>query len=181
AAAMVQLLFLLERAGRAAAARCACRAGGRRVINTVLFGEAPLSLEDVWDIARRTRESGLSQRDAFLQRIAHSAAIVDRTIREGRTIYGVTTGYGDSCETDVPAELVEELPLHLTRYHRCGTGRFLSDEETRAVMATRLNSLVQGWSGVSVDLVQLLAAMLQMDILPRIPAEGSVGASGDLT
>ncbi len=149
--------------------------------NTVLFGEGPLTLEDVWDIARRAREPRLSQRDDVLKRIAHSAAIVDRTIREGRTIYGVTTGYGDSCDRDVPAELVEELPLHLTRYHRCGTGRILSDEETRAVMATRLNSLVQGWSGVSVDLVQLLAAMLHRDILPRIPAEGSVGASGDLT
>jgi len=147
----------------------------------VSFGEAPLTLEDIWDVALRRREPELSRADAVRNRIVHSARIVERTIREGGTIYGVTTGYGDSCETEVPAELINDLPIHLTRYHRCGTGRFLTDEETRAVMAARLGSLVLGWSGVSLELVQLLADMLCADILPRIPAEGSVGASGDLT
>lgn len=147
----------------------------------VWFGEAPLTLDDVWDVAFKRCEPRLSVRDDVRARIAHSAGIVQRIIREGGAIYGVTTGYGDSCETDVPASLIEALPIHLTRYHRCGTGRILSDEETRAVMATRLCSLVLGWSGVTVDLPQLLADMLRADILPLIPAEGSVGASGDLT
>jgi len=151
------------------------------VTKIVRFGEAPLTLDDVWNVAFKRCEPRLSERDDVRARIAHSAAIVQRIIREGGTIYGVTTGYGDSCETEVPASLVEALPIHLTRYHRCGTGRILSDEETRAVMATRLCSLVLGWSGVTVDLPQLLADMLRADILPMIPAEGSVGASGDLT
>jgi histidine ammonia-lyase len=100
--------------------------------------------------------------------------------REG-VIYGVTTGYGDSCTTGVPDDLVRELPLHLTRFHGVGLGRILDAGETRAVMAVRLASLVHGWSGVSIELVDLLTEMLRLDILPMIPAEGSVGASGDLT
>ncbi|HEY4124854.1 MAG TPA: aromatic amino acid ammonia-lyase [Rhizomicrobium sp.] len=147
----------------------------------VWFGEARLTLEDVWDVARRARIPRLSERDDVRARIARSAGFVEQTIQRGGVIYGVTTGYGDSCETEIPPALIHELPIHLTRYHRCGMGRFLSDEETRAVMAVRLSSLVQGWSGVSLNLVQLLADMLRLDILPLIPAEGSVGASGDLT
>jgi len=147
----------------------------------VWFGEARLTLEDIWDVARRVRMPRLSESAEFHERIARSAEFVNRTIRKGGVIYGVTTGYGDSCETEIPPNLVGELPIHLTRYHRCGMGRLLSSEETRAVMAVRLSSLVQGWSGVSPALVQLLSDMLRLDILPLIPAEGSVGASGDLT
>ncbi len=147
----------------------------------VWFGDTALTVEDVWDVARRTREPRLCERHDVSERIARSSAIVDDTIRQGGIIYGVTTGYGDSCETMIPADLIGELPVHLARYHRCGTGRFLTEEETRAVMAVRLCSLVQGWSGVTLGLVRLLAEMLRQDILPLIPAEGSVGASGDLT
>ncbi|MGD0143618.1 MAG: aromatic amino acid ammonia-lyase [Rhizomicrobium sp.] len=149
--------------------------------NPVVFGETALTLEDVWDVAHRVREPLLSADDRVTTRIARSAAFVDAAIRRSDVIYGVTTGYGDSCETKVPDELVAELPLHLTRYHRCGTGNILDEAQTRAVMAVRLSSLMQGWSGVTLDLVQLLTEMLRRDILPRIPAEGSVGASGDLT
>ena len=148
---------------------------------TVPFGEGALTLEDIWDVARGTREPRLSTRTDVRERIMRSSAFVDETIRRGDVIYGVTTGYGDSCETGIPTELIKELPIHLTRYHRCGAGRILTDEETRSTMAVRLSSLVQGWSGVSLDLVQLLADMLRLGVLPPIPAEGSVGASGDLT
>ncbi len=145
----------------------------------VVFGEGALTLEDVFAVARREREPRLAP--SVLARMAKSAAVVEATIKRGQVIYGVTTGYGDSCETEIPAALIEELPLHLSRYHRCGTGRILTDEETRATLAVRLSSLVQGWSGVTPELVRLLADMLRLDILPCIPAEGSVGASGDLT
>jgi histidine ammonia-lyase len=145
----------------------------------VNFGDADLTIEDIWDLARRTRVARVAE-DAR-EPIARSARFVQEALQSGRVVYGVTTGYGDSCETQVPADLMNELPLHLSRYHGCGMGRFLNDEETRAVLAVRLASLVRGWSGVSLDLVDLLVGLLQHDILPQIPAEGSVGASGDLT
>jgi histidine ammonia-lyase len=146
---------------------------------TIKLGEGALTLEDVDDIAHARR--GVELPAAVQARIGRLGRWVDEALGKGQVIYGVTTGYGDSCETEVPAELVAELPLHLTRYHRCGTGRILNETETRAVMAARLSSLLQGWSGVTSDLVQLLSEMLRRDILPRIPSEGSVGASGDLT
>ena len=93
----------------------------------------------------------------------------------------MNTGYGDSCTTPVPADLVAELPVHLSRYHGCGLGRILDPEETRAVLVARIVSLAQGHSAVRWELLEALVALLDHDLLPCIPAEGSVGASGDLT
>ncbi len=143
------------------------------------IGARDLTIADVWAIAHGEAELRLGA--VALERVARSAAHVERALARDGEIYGVTTGYGDSCTTNVPPELVAELPLHLTRFHGCGMGRVLTPVETRAVMAVRLAALAGGWSGVSLDLVNLLADMLRQDLLPLIPAEGSVGASGDLT
>ena len=145
------------------------------------LGAENLRVEQVWAIATGVGRARLSDAPEVLARISRSAAHVDAMLAREGIIYGVTTGYGDSCTTEIPAEIIGELPLHLTRFHGCGMGRILSPVETRAVMAVRLAALLQGWSGVSTDLVRLLSDMLERDILPLIPAEGSVGASGDLT
>ena len=148
---------------------------------TVTFGAAPLSIRDIADIAEARATAALSTDAAFRARIQRGADFVDRVLTEDGVIYGVTTGYGDSCTVTVPPELVAELPERLYTYHGCGLGDFLTPAQTRAVLATRLESLVQGYSGVSVKLLEQLTALLVHDILPLIPAEGSVGASGDLT
>ncbi|MCV5332298.1 aromatic amino acid ammonia-lyase, partial [Escherichia coli] len=108
-------------------------------------------------------------------------AFLERLLKEEGVIYGVTTGYGDSCTVAIPPALVDELPLHLTRFHGCGLGQILSHEQARAVLATRLCSLSQGVSGVSHDLLNQIVTLINPVIAPRIPQEGSVGASGDLT
>jgi histidine ammonia-lyase len=77
--------------------------------------------------------------------------------------------------------LAAELPRHLYTYHGCGLGEYLTQAQTRAVIATRLTSLCKGFSGVSVELLEQLVRLLHAGLLPRIPSEGSVGASGDLT
>lgn len=97
------------------------------------------------------------------------------------TVYGVTTGYGDSCTVEIPQKLIEELPTHLTRFHGCGMGDYFDAIETRAILISRLASLKKGHSGVRLELIQGLINLLNKDILPLIPKEGSVGASGDLT
>lgn len=147
--------------------------------SSIEIGGRDLTIGEVWRLARREAAPRLC--DAALKRVAKSAAHVDAMLAREGEIYGVTTGYGDSCTTNIPRDLVAELPLHLTRFHGCGLGRVLTPEETRAVMAVRLAALLRGWSGVSVELVTLLNEMMRHDILPLIPAEGSVGASGDLT
>ena len=147
----------------------------------IVFGAREAGARDIWNLARNMANAELDAAPGFAQRIGRSAGVVDDLIARHGEIYGVTTGYGDSCTTQIPPELVRELPLHLTRFHGIGLGRHLTDEETRAVIAVRLSTLVRGWSGVSMELLQLLRDMLHFDILPLIPAEGSVGASGDLT
>ena len=147
----------------------------------VRFDGGRLTLDDVGALARRERPAELGTAPAFRQRIAKGAAFLDRLLAEDGVIYGVTTGYGDSVTVSIPPALVAELPHHLYTYHGIGAGRFLTPEETRAVLATRLASLCQGFSGVGVPLLTQLELLLQHDVLPMIPAEGSVGASGDLT
>ncbi len=147
----------------------------------VIVGPARLRIEDVVAIAQRRSPARLSDDATFAARITRGAAFVDRLIAEEGVVYGVSTGYGDSCTVNVPAPLVAELPHHLYAYHGCGLGRILDAEETRAVLVTRLVSLAQGMSGVSLGLLRQIESLLTHDILPRIPAEGSVGASGDLT
>ncbi|GAB3246102.1 HAL/PAL/TAL family ammonia-lyase [Chitinimonas naiadis] len=152
-----------------------------RNTDPVCFDGSRLTIEDVVAVARQDRTALLSADTGFRSRIARGADFLDRLLAEDGVIYGVTTGYGDSCTVTIPPELVAELPHHLYTYHGIGAGRFLTPEETRAVLATRLASLSQGMSGVSVALLQQIETLLKHDILPLIPAEGSVGASGDLT
>ncbi len=147
----------------------------------VEFDRNRLSIEDIADIAAGRASAVLSTDPAFRAAIAKGADFLDRLLREDGTIYGVTTGYGDSCTVSVPPELVGELPHHLYTYHGCGLGEYLTPAQTRAVMATRLASLSKGFSGVSVELLEQIARLLDAGLLPLIPSEGSVGASGDLT
>lgn len=147
----------------------------------VRFDRTRLQIEDIVDISNGTASAALSGDAVFRALIARGADFLDRLLREDGTIYGVTTGYGDSCTVTVPPELVAELPHHLYTYHGCGLGEYLTPAQTRAVMATRLGSLSKGFSGVSVELLEQIVLLLDADLLPLIPSEGSVGASGDLT
>ena len=148
---------------------------------TVYFGEAPITVDQVVEVARGQSEARLSQSPEFRARIEKSVSFLRQLLQEDGVIYGVTTGYGDSCTVEVPRDLIPELPLHLTRFHGCGLGRHLSPEISLATLAVRLASLSRGYSGVRYELLELLLGLLQNRIAPAIPEEGSVGASGDLT
>jgi histidine ammonia-lyase len=148
---------------------------------TICFDDRRLTIDDIVDIADGSASVELSQAADFRARIARGADFLDRLLREEGVIYGVSTGFGDSCEVSVPPELVGELPRHLYTFHGCGLGEYLTPAQSRAVMATRLTSLCKGFSGVSVELLAQITLLLQRNLLPMIPSEGSVGASGDLT
>ena len=147
----------------------------------VTVGAQRLTIEDVLRVARGDASLALSTNPEFARRIRSGAAFLERLLADNGTVYGVNTGYGDSCTVNVPPHLVAELPLHLTRYHGCGLGEYLDDEATLAVLVCRINSLAQGYSGVRWELLQQLATLIEHRMLPFIPEEGSVGASGDLT
>jgi histidine ammonia-lyase len=148
---------------------------------TVLFGGRPITIEEVVAIARDRAPVALDSDPEARARIDREVAFLDRLLLKDGEIYGVTTGYGDSCPTRIPAELVSELPLQLCRFHGCGLGAHLTPELTRAVLAVRLASLAKGHSGVRREVLQRLVDLLNLNVLPLIPEEGSVGASGDLT
>jgi histidine ammonia-lyase len=147
----------------------------------LLVGERLLSIEDVLALARGRARPALDPAPEVRRRLRATAEAVEARLARGETIYGVTTGFGDSCETDVHPELALELPVNLLRFHGCGTGRTLGEEEAAAVVAVRLATLARGHSGVREALVERLCALLAHRILPVVPEEGSVGASGDLT
>jgi histidine ammonia-lyase len=152
-------------------------AAARRVV----FGPQPVSIDDIVAIADGSARVTLDPDPAYRRQLEASRQSLERQLASGRQIYGVTTGVGESCETKVPAELAESLAVNLLRFHGCGTGAPLSDAESAAVVAVRLASLARGHSGVRPVILERLVALLEHRILPRIPCEGSVGASGDLT
>jgi histidine ammonia-lyase len=153
----------------------------KAVVCNVVVGEQAVTLDQVVAIAEGVKQLSLSKNAAFLRKIDAAVEFLDRTLAEDGTIYGVTTGYGDSCTVAVPKHLVEELPLHLVRYHGCGLGAELSESESIAVLVVRLVSLALGYSGVRYDILHRLADCIGARIAPILPSEGSVGASGDLT
>lgn len=148
--------------------------------SSIIFSTQRMTIEDVVDVANGAPAS-ICTEQTFIDKIQRGSDFLDKLLKEDGVIYGVTTGYGDSCTISIPTNLVNDLPLNLTRFHGCGLGENLTHDQSRAVLATRLCSLSKGVSGVSVDLLKQLALLIELDIVPRIPQEGSVGASGDLT
>lgn len=145
------------------------------------LGEAPLGIDDVERVALGHARIGLSETPEVATRLTRGAALLEALLDTGQRVYGVNTGFGDSCETDVPAEHQLALPQNLIRFHGCGTGASFSPVEAAAIAVTRLASLVSGASGVRPVLVERLCQLVNHRLLPKIPSEGSVGASGDLT
>jgi len=142
---------------------------------------SPLTIEDVVLIAKDQVRVSIPADSGLKETVEKSYKLLGSLLAQKQEVYGVTTGYGDSCTTVVDDHLLEQLPLNLVRYHSCGMGDFFNEEESRAIQISRIASLTQGVSGVSFELLDFLVDQLNRGITPRIPKEGSVGASGDLT
>ena len=147
----------------------------------VVFGPGNLTIEDLLSLARGRAVAVRSDKAIHRERLERSATIVQQIDRSATEVYGVTTGVGASVETHIPRAFRDEAALNLVHFHGVGTGRILTEIEAAAVIAARLASLSRGHSGVRLAVFDRLARLLNDRMLPRIPAEGSVGASGDLT
>ncbi len=113
-------------------------------------------------------------------RVTASHAAVAAAVSAGRVSYGITTGFGAFANRQIPAQKVKELQLNLVRSHSCGVGEPLPATLVRRILVLKANSLAAGYSGVRPIVIEALLALLNSDVLPVIPARGSVGASGDL-
>jgi histidine ammonia-lyase len=139
-------------------------------------GTAPLSL---W---RRIAESTDTVRLASgaWADIARSRQVVEDALASGRAIYGVNTGFGKLAQTRIPDADLKRLQRNLVLSHAAGVGAPLSDPVVRLILALKIASLARGHSGVRPAIVEQLIALLNRNLLPEIPCQGSVGASGDL-
>ncbi len=119
--------------------------------------------------------------DAAARVDVERAAAVVRVIAEGdHSVYGINTGFGKLAQTSIPRERLAELQYNLVVSHACGVGAPLPERVVRLILALKINSLARGYSGVTWKLIETLVACLERGVLPVIPGQGSVGASGDL-
>ncbi|AUX07674.1 histidine ammonia-lyase [Halalkaliarchaeum desulfuricum] len=137
-----------------------------------------LAIDDVVAVARR--EEPVSIAPGAREAVREARKRVEDVVSAGDPVYGVTTGFGELVDERIPPERLEELQSNLLRSHAVGTGRELAREEVRAMLLTRLNALLAGYSGVRTDVVDALAALLNEGVHPVVPSRGSLGASGDL-
>ena len=144
----------------------------------LLLDGAHLTLQDLEAVAVRRRPVALAPEARAA--VARSRHVVDDAVARGAVVYGVTTGFGNFADVVIPAGRIRELQLNLIRSHAAGVGEPLGEPQTRALMALRANVLAKGYSGVRPETLDLLVSLLNAGIHPVIPAQGSVGASGDL-
>ncbi len=144
----------------------------------ISLGVDRMSLEDLVAIARRGAAVRLARESET--RILRSRGLVERWLREGRIVYGVTTGFGALSDVIVPPQEARQLQMNVLMSHAAGVGSLLEEDAVRAVMALRVKDLARGHSGIRIEPVRMLIEMLNHGIVPVIPEKGSVGASGDL-
>jgi histidine ammonia-lyase len=137
-----------------------------------------LTIEQVIQVARNKEKVKIHQKNKEL--IDRNAAVVEDFVKEGQVVYGITTGIGSFADVLIPREHVRELQKNLLMSHSSGTGPMIQDDQVRAMMLLRINALIKGYSGIRWKTLQRLLHFLNIDILPRVPQKGSVGASGDL-
>ncbi len=142
------------------------------------LGGAPVTLADVEAAARGGAPVRLGE--GARARMAASRAVVTRALAGERAIYGVNTGFGPLKDRAISGEQVRDLQMNLLRSHAAGVGRFAPPEVARAMLLLRAASLAHGHSGCRPEVVEALLAMLEREVTPVVPLQGSVGASGDL-
>lgn len=138
-----------------------------------------LAPADVVTLARAPGAT-LALDPAARARLATSRALVEAAIRRGGAIYGINTGFGKLANVRIPGDQLDQLQVNLIRSHAAGMGDPLPRDVVRAAMLLRANVLLRPTSGVRPELVDALVALLNAGIVPVVPEQGSVGASGDL-
>src|SRR3954466_3424349 len=137
-----------------------------------------LSLDDLRQVVYEHRPVELA--DSAHTKVVAAREVVEKLLRENRVAYAINTGVGKLSDVHIEPAQNRQLQVNLIRSHCVGVGEPLSQEETRAMMLLRANSLAKGFSGVRPEVIDLICAMLNKDVHPVVPSQGSVGASGDL-
>jgi histidine ammonia-lyase len=148
-------------------------------MQTILLDGEQLTIEAVVQAARDTSAQVAITESAYT-RMQRSRAAVDRFVADGAVIYGITTGFGKFQDRVIPREAVEQLQRNIVMSHAVGTGPLLDADVVRAMMVVRANTLAKGVSGIRPLVVEQLLKLLHHNVIPLVPAQGSLGSSGDL-
>lgn len=147
-------------------------------MKTIFLNGEHLTLEDVLKVAEgRTKVRVAS---SVVNKMRRSRNFIEKALRQGEKIYGVTTGFGMLSDQVIDRSQIEDLQRNLIRSHSVGVGPFFDEATTRAIMLLRANVLTMGYSGVRMEVLRRLVDMINKGVHPLIPEQGSVGASGDL-
>ena len=146
-------------------------------MSIILSGQG-LTIKDLTRIARGFEYVEIDQSSRY--KLEKSRAFVEKVVDEDRIVYGLTTGFGSFKDKTITKEQTKELQLNLIRSHATGVGEPLPEDQVRASIVVRINSLLQGHSGVRPVVVDRLVEILNKKIYPFVPSKGSVGSSGDL-
>ncbi len=148
--------------------------------NALVLQGQPLSLDAYAAAVAQRRQVAISDDQQLATKMQAAVDLVASAVQEGRPIYGVTTGFGGMVDQPVPAEQASALQNNLISFLAAGAGNPLDPRHTRGAMLLRANVLLQGCSGVRLELVQRLVQFLNADATPVVRELGSIGASGDL-
>ena len=147
-------------------------------MSSLVIGEGPLTADALTVFSRSNATVSLSP--AARQRVRAARTLVEAWVKEGRAVYGVTTGFGALCDVAIPREQTRASQENILMSHAAGVGSPLPREVVRAVVAVRLQDMSAGHAGIRLETLEALAALLNAGIIPVVPEKGSVGASGDL-
>lgn len=142
-----------------------------------ISGDA-ININDVWQVAHSAEKVQLAK--AAAKNMVQSREYIEQRIQQNEVIYGVNTGFGAFSNVQISSHDIVQLQKNLIRSHSAGVGDYFTEQESRAIMYLRANALARGHSGVRVAVVEKILEFLNAGIIPAIPQQGSVGASGDL-
>lgn len=142
-------------------------------ITQVVLGDREPSIEEFVAVARYSAKVSFSE--TYKNRVKKSRGLVERFLDENRLVYGVTTGFGDNVRHVISPQNAKELQVNIVRSHAVAVGEPLKREQVRAIQLMVLISLGKGFSGVRLELLELIAGLLNNEVVPFAPGEGSVG------
>ncbi len=146
-----------------------------------VIGDRLLTIEQLVKVARGEAKVQLTENSHILKRIKAACDYIGQAVELGKPIYGVTTKFGGMANKAIAPEDAAELQNNLVRYHKAGAGKSLPIPDVRAAMLLRMNSHLQGASGIRWKLIERMKIFLNNNVTPHVPELGSIGASGDLT
>ena len=149
-------------------------------LSNVTVGNRRLSIEEVARVARCGTKVRLNDESDIAERVQASCDYIANAVESGKPIYGVTTGFGGMANTDIAPEEATSLQNNLIWFLKAGAGPKLPTACVRAAMLLRINSHLQGASGIRLELIKRMIAFLNAEVTPHVYELGSIGASGDL-